>query len=48
MVTCFGRIDGGDEFWQSDNDQGAAQYGSAKGFDVLTARLRELLPETRS
>lgn len=33
-----------DEFWATDNEEGAAQFGSMKGFRILASRLREHLP----
>lgn len=35
----------GDDFWSTDNDEGAARYGSMSGFARLAAILRSLLPE---
>jgi DGQHR domain-containing protein len=35
----------GSEFWASDNEEGAAVYGSMKGFRILASQLRQLLPE---
>lgn len=35
----------GDDFWRSDNEDGAAQYGSQKGFKILMLKLRKLIPE---
>jgi len=35
----------GDEFWEKDNEDGAAQYGSMKGFRMLAAELRQYLPK---
>ena len=35
----------GSEFWASDNEAGAAVYGSMKGFRMLASQLRQLLPE---
>lgn len=45
VVKSFSEIDGGSEFWLSDNDEGAAQYGSMKGFRILAAQLRQFLPQ---
>ncbi len=44
VVMSFSEIDGGSEFWSKDNDEGAAQYGSMKGFRILAAQLRQFLP----
>lgn len=35
----------GSEFWASDDEGGAAVYGSMKGFRILASQLRQLLPE---
>jgi DGQHR domain-containing protein len=35
---------GGSEFWENTNYDGAAQYGSLKGFRILTSTLRQYLP----
>lgn len=32
-------------FWASDADDGASQYGSAKGFAILAAEMRRYLPQ---
>ncbi len=37
----------GSDFWLADNDDGAAQYGSQKGFKILMMKLRKLLPTLR-
>jgi DGQHR domain-containing protein len=34
----------GAEFWRGDNDEGASQYGSMKGFRILASRLEGHLP----
>lgn len=39
--------DSGSEFWRADNDDGAAQYGSQKGFKILMLKLRKFLPSLR-
>jgi len=31
-------------FWLADSDDGAAQYGSMKGFGILAANMRQYLP----
>lgn len=35
----------GSKYWASDNEEGAAVYGSMKGFRILASQLRQLLPE---
>jgi DGQHR domain-containing protein len=35
---------GDSEFWLADNNDGAAQYGSMKGFRILASILRQYLP----
>lgn len=46
--TFYGIIKGwknfGDEFWQVGNEDGAARYGSMKGFSLLAVELRDELP----
>jgi len=37
-------IDDGAEFWNSENYEGAAQFGSMKGFRILASVLRQYLP----
>jgi DGQHR domain-containing protein len=34
-----------EEFWESDSDEGAAVYGSMKGFKLLATRLKQSLPK---
>jgi hypothetical protein len=50
-VEAFGDVlrgvveaEGGPEFWRGDNDDGASQYGSMKGFRILANRLEGHLP----
>ncbi len=38
-------VDGGSEYWRSDNEDGAAQFGSMKGFRILASQLRQFLPQ---
>ena len=45
VVKSFSEIDGGSDYWLKDNDEGAAQYGSMKGFRILAAQLRQFLPQ---
>lgn len=35
----------GSEFWHRENEDGAAQFGSMKGFGILAGELRSYLPE---
>jgi DGQHR domain-containing protein len=44
IISPMQKIEGGSFFWKSENDNGASQYGSQKGFKLLTIRLRKLLP----
>jgi len=37
-------IDDGSYFWNRENEDGAAQYGSMKGFSILASILRQNLP----
>lgn len=37
--------EGGAEFWLSENDDGASQFGSMKGFRILAHRLESHLPK---
>jgi len=37
----------GAEFWEKDNEDGAAQYGSMKGFRILTNKLEGYLPRVQ-
>jgi len=45
VVQTLAEVEGGAEFWASDNEEGAALYGSMKGFRILASHLRQLLPE---
>lgn len=49
VVKPLGEIDedSGSVFWRGDNEDGAAQYGSQKGFKILMLKLRKLLPSLR-
>ena len=48
VVKGLGDIeDSGSEYWRSDNEDGAAQYGSQKGFKILMLKLKKLLPELK-
>jgi hypothetical protein len=37
--------DDGAEYWERDNDDGASQYGSMKGFRILANHLESSLPK---
>jgi len=45
VLGGLGEVEGGSDFWLSDNYDGAAQYGSMKGFKILASELRMFLPE---
>ncbi len=46
VIKPIGEVDeAGSEFWRSDNEDGAAQYGSQKGFKILMLKLRKFIPE---
>lgn len=44
VVKSLGEI-GGSEFWEANNSDGAASYGSMKGFRFLASDLRQFLPK---
>jgi DGQHR domain-containing protein len=45
IVKGLGEVDGSSEYWKADNYEGAAQYGSMKGFRILAVNLKEYIPE---
>jgi DGQHR domain-containing protein len=47
IVQHLSEVDGGSGFWEADNEDGAAIYGSMKGFRLLASHLRQLLPEIK-
>jgi DGQHR domain-containing protein len=47
VVKSMGEI-GGSEYWEADNSDGAAGYGSMKGFRYLASDLRQFLPKIES
>lgn len=34
-----------DDYWASDNEEGASMFGSMKGFKILSSKLRQVLPD---
>ena len=44
VLTSLQDVDDGAEFWHSENYEGAAQFGSMKGFKILASVLRQYLP----
>lgn len=48
VIKPMGEIeDMGSEFWRGDNEDGAAQYGSQKGFKILMLKLRKHIPSLK-
>lgn len=45
VLRPMAEADDGAEFWESDNEDGAAQYGSMKGFRILANHLENSLPK---
>jgi hypothetical protein len=45
IVRHLSEVDGGSSYWEAGNEEGAAIYGSMKGFRILASHLRQLLPE---
>lgn len=45
VVMNIGRVKGGSAFWENNNFEGAAAFGSMKGFRILASQLRQLLPD---
>jgi DGQHR domain-containing protein len=43
VITRWAEL--GADFWDRDNEEGAARFGSMKGFSILAADLRDKLPE---
>ena len=48
ILETLQQIDGGSEFWLKENENGATQYGSMKGFRILASQLRQFLPQMKS
>ncbi len=44
ILVNLRNIDDGSYFWNKENEEGAAQYGSMKGFSILASILRQYLP----
>jgi DGQHR domain-containing protein len=44
ILSSLGQVDEGVFFWHTENDEGAALYGSMKGFRILASTLRQYLP----
>jgi DGQHR domain-containing protein len=47
IVKHLAEVDGGSAYWEAGNEEGAAIYGSMKGFRILASHLRQLLPEIK-
>jgi hypothetical protein len=46
VVKTLGEA-GGSEYWEADNYEGAARFGSMKGFRILASELRQFLPQIK-
>jgi DGQHR domain-containing protein len=44
IASALAQVEDGSDFWHRENDEGAAQYGSMKGFRILASTLRQYLP----
>ena len=48
VLEPLNQVVGGSDFWLKENEEGATQYGSMKGFRILASQLRQYLPELSS